>query len=492
MKPLRTLSWLALGLSLTARAVVPASPVLALSPCHLEHPARLTSPEAQCGELSVPENPADPSGRQIRLYVARVPAINRRKRPDPLFVLAGGPGMAATTFYATAAFAFERIHRDRDIVLVDQRGTGRSNALNCELDDDVIAEVTGTDAVAQESRRCLQEISAHADAAFYTTSIAVQDLDRVRAVLGYERINLYGGSYGTRVAQHYARRFPERVRTVILDGVVPPELSLGPDIAVDAENALLRIFARCTRAAECQHHFGDPADDYRKLRAQLKTQSIPVIVPDPTTGEPTKLELTSFHLATVLRLSSYTPQEAAFLPLTLHSASAAGDFKLLAAQFLLASRSVGDVISYGMHNSVVCSEDVPFYDLTRIDRQRIEATYLGAMELDGLRAVCQFWPRGPIDPDFHTALHSAAPALLLSGSDDPVTPPVYAEQARHGFVESLHIELAGFGHGQLVAPCMDRVMAQFLDKGSVRGLDISCTRLAKPFPFFTSVNGPSP
>ena len=465
---------------------------LALTPCHLEHPARLTSPEAQCGELSVPENPTEPSGRQIRLYVARVPAINRRKRPDPLFVLAGGPGMAATTFYATAAVAFGRIHRDRDIILVDQRGTGHSNPLDCELNDDVAAETTGTDTIVQESQRCLREISQHANASFYTTSIAVQDLDRVRAALGYERINLYGGSYGTRVAQHYVRRFPQRARTVILDGVVPPELDLGPAIAVDAESALMRILARCVKDAPCQQHFGDPAQDYRKLRARLQAQAVSIALPDPTTGASSKLELTAVHLATVLRLSSYSPQEAAFLPLLLHAAATGDDFKLLASQFLLSSKALGDVISYGMHNSVVCSEDVPFYDRKAIDRHAIEQTYLGTLELDALEAVCKFWPHGPVDPDFHAPLSAATAALLLSGSDDPVTPPAYAEQAQHGFRDSLHIRMEGFGHGQLVAPCMDRVMASFLDLGTAKGLDVSCARLDRPAAFFLSVSGPAP
>ncbi len=473
------------------QAAVPASAGLVLAPCRLEHPAHLTSLAAECGELAVAENPAKPGGRTINLYVARVPAINRRKRPDPLFVLAGGPGMAATTFYTTVAPAFERIHRDRDIVLVDQRGTGRSNALNCELSDDLLAQETDAEIIA-EAQHCLKEVSAHADVAYYTTSVAVQDLDRVRAALGYDQINLYGGSYGTRVAQHYVRRFPGHTRSVILDGVVPTTLALGPAVAVDAESALLSILARCAQETECHSHFGDPTADYRKLSAQMKAQPVPVTIPDPTTGAPSKLELTTLHLATVLRLASYTPQEAALLPLILHSASEAGDFKPLAAQYLLVSRSVGDVLSYGMHNSVVCAEDVPFYSTVTFDRHRLEQTYLGTTALDGLRDICQIWPRGPIDKDFHEPLHSDVPALLLSGSDDPATPAAYGEEARRGFTKGLHVTLKGFGHGQLVAPCVDRIMARFIESASVNGLDVSCTRLAKPMAFFMTLNGPSP
>jgi len=490
--PARLLSLVLLASAATAASPNAPRPAgLTLTPCQLEHPEHISSIAAECGVLSVPENPARPEGRRIGLYVARVPAINRDKRADPLFVLAGGPGMAATTFYTTVAPAFERIRRDRDIVLVDQRGTGRSNALNCELSDDLVAQESDAQILA-EAQRCLKETSAHAEVAYYTTSVAVRDLDSVRSALGYDRINLYGGSYGTRVAQHYVRRFPTHTRSVILDGVVPPTIALGPAVALDAENALLSILARCANEPECRARFGDPVVDYRKLSAQMRAQPVPITISDPTTGEPSKLELSMLQLAAVLRLTTYTPQEAALLPLILHRASESGDFKPLATLYLLVSRSLGDVLAYGMHNTVVCAEDVPFYDPAAIDRKRLEQTYLGTSAVDGLRAICRVWPRGPIDKDFHEPLHSDVAALLLSGSDDPATPAAGAEEALRGFTNGLHVVLKGFGHGQVVAPCVDRLMERFIDTATVKGLDVSCTSRAKPTPFFTSLNGPSP
>jgi len=205
---------------------------LQLSPCELEHPQRLTVVAADCGVLSVPEDPTRTGGRQIRLAFARVPAVSRSKRPDPLFLLAGGPGMAATTFYAMTAPVFARIHRDRDIVLVDQRGTGKSNPLDCPEGDETDLGASGG-SIIDETRRCLQMLGAKADVAQYTTSVAVKDLDRVRRALGYQQINLYGVSYGTRVAQQYLRRFPRQTRSLILDGVVPPELSFGAGMAIE-------------------------------------------------------------------------------------------------------------------------------------------------------------------------------------------------------------------------------------------------------------------
>jgi pimeloyl-ACP methyl ester carboxylesterase len=464
---------------------------LPLAPCELEHPQRLTVVAADCGALLVPENPARPGGRRIRLAFARIPAISRSKHPDPLFLLAGGPGMAATTFYAMTAPVFARIHRDRDIVLVDQRGTGKSNPLNCPEDDEGDADGGGS-AVAAETRHCLEILSSKADVAQYTTSVAVKDLDRVRQALGYQQINLYGVSYGTRVAQQYLRRFPQQTRSLILDGVVPPELSFGAGMAIDAERSLERILARCGRERECQSRFGDPQQDYHSLWATLQAHPVPVSVADPSTGDPRHFEFTSSHLATVLRLSIYSAEPTALLPLLLHETTSSKDFAHIATQYLLLSRSYTDVIAVGMNNTVACTEDIPFYDPKRVERSVLEHTFLGASQLDALLAVCKIWPHGPIDPDFHAPLHSDVPALLLSGSDDPVTPPEYGEEARRGLSNSLHVVLKDFGHGQLAAPCVDRVMEQFIERASLAGLDVSCTRNDKPTPFFISINGPAP
>jgi pimeloyl-ACP methyl ester carboxylesterase len=464
---------------------------LHLSPCQLEHPQRLTVVAADCGELIVPENPSQPTGRQIHLAFARVPAISRRKQPDPLFVIAGGPGMAATTFYATAAPVFGRIHRDRDIILLDQRGTGGSNPLNCPGGDESDYHETDSD-IAAEARACLEKLSAKADVAQYTTSLAVDDLDRLRQALGYDRINMYGVSYGTRVAQQYLRRFPQHARALILDGVVPPELSLGAGMALDAEHALERILARCAREMECRKRFGDPEQDYHDLWKALQAHGVQVTVANPTTGQATHFEFTRFHLATILRLSIYSAEQTALLPLLLHEAHELKDFSRLAAQFLLLTREYTDAVAVGMNNTVACTEDIAFYDPKTTDRSKLENTFLGTAQLDGLLAICKIWPRGPIDPDFHSPLHSATPVLLLSGSDDPITPPEYAEQARRGLTNSLHVVLQDFGHGQLAAPCVDRVMEQFINRAAVAGLDTSCTKNDKPTPFFISLNGPPP
>ena len=189
-----------------------------------------------------------------------------------MFLIAGGPGTSSVDLYTSSAGSFERVRRDRDIILVDQRGTGRSHRLDCDYGNQNLFERIDEVEVGPANIKCRDELSKKSDLRMYTTSVAVRDLDQVRKLLGYERINIYGNSYGTRVAQHYARRYPKATRTVILDGVVNPEVVLGPAIAIDAERALERILARCARDAACAKAFTDPSADYRALRAQLSAK----------------------------------------------------------------------------------------------------------------------------------------------------------------------------------------------------------------------------
>ncbi|HTC44208.1 MAG TPA: alpha/beta fold hydrolase [Steroidobacteraceae bacterium] len=480
-------------LAMSALAAAAPTPTLKLSPCRLTHPSQLLSVEAQCGQFVVAENPAAPGGRLIKLFVARIPAVSEHGRPDPLFLLAGGPGLAATTFYTSVAPVFERIHRDRDIVLVDQRGTGASNALVCPGDTDPDAP-DSTAALTEEARACLTRLAAHADVANYTTSLAVRDLDAVRAALGYASINLYGSSYGTRVAQHYLRKFPEHTRSVILDGVVPPQMTLGASLALDAQGALQRIFARCVAVPACAKRFGNPDDTFNVLLARLKTQSVAVDVPDPFSGQRRKLSFDAMDLATVARLSSYGTEQTALLPLMLDEAQTHANFDPLAMLMLQLTHSLDNLIAVGMHNSVVCSEDVPVYGIRPEDRAQLAQTYLGTAQLDALESICALWPRGPVDADFHQPLTSNRPVLLLSGSDDPVTPPAYAAQAAAGLANSLQVVVAGMSHGQITAPCAARLLSRFIDLGSTKGLEaeVACLKQALPTPFLTSFTGPPP
>ncbi len=480
----------ALSVSIAAPAQLP-DPKISLTACRLEHPARVLALPAECGTLSVAEDPQRPQGRKIDLFVARVPAINLRKAADPLFLIAGGPGTSTADLYTASAAAFDRIRRDRDIVLVDQRGTGRSNRLDCDFGDVDLLDIKDDVDVVAITRRCRDDLAERADVRQYTTSIAVRDLDAVRRALGYERVNLYGVSYGTRVAQHFARRYPEATRALILDGVVDPKTILGPDIAIDAERALERILQRCIDNSECAKAFPDPLADYRALRANLATRTVAVAVPDSVTGRRT-FDFTNRHLSAVLRLATYNDDQAALLPLAISFAHRQGDYTALANQFRVFARSMEKAFAYGMHNSVACSEDAALINPSRVDTVALADTHMGSQQVEQLVEMCREWPLGPVDEDLHAPLDSAAAALLLSGSDDPVTPPQYAEKALRAFADGKHVVVAGHGHGQVTAPCVDRVMAAFISAGTTKGLDVSCTEKLRPMPFFTTLAGPPP
>ncbi len=266
--------------------------------------------------------------------------------------------------------------------------------------------------IAAATRRCLAAIGSHADPRFYTTSLAVRDLEAVRRALGLARINLYGVSYGTRVAQQYVRHHGEVVRSVVLDGVVPPGRVLGPDIAIDAEAALATVLARCAGDPGCRAAFGDPTVHYRGLRSQLAAEPAGVLIAAPRTGERVALEFGASHLATVLRLSTYSAEQAALLPLALYEAHMHRNFVPLAGAYLLMTDTLAGQMSYGMHHSVVCSEDAPWFDSAPVDRAALAATYIGTLQLEGLTALCREWPRGIVDTDLHAPLASDVPALL--------------------------------------------------------------------------------
>ncbi len=451
---------------------------------------RLTRPgaggvAARCGTLTVPEDYADPTGRTIELNLAVIPAL--AGSGEPLFVLAGGPGQAATQFYTAVSPAFGPVARTHDIVLVDQRGTGGSSRLDCRFPDDFAIRTPPPAELERLSAACVAGLQVRPQ--FYTTSIAIRDLDAVRDALGYEALSLYGASYGTRVAQHYQRRYPTRVRALILDGVVPPDAVLGPGIAADAQRALDLLFARCDAEPACHAAFPAPASDYRALRDRLERAPLALSVADPATAKPTAVSFGPEQLGSTLRLLSYSATTAALVPLLLHTALE-GDARPLAAQFVLYSHELDAEIAYGMHNAVACTEDVPFFGA--LDRQAMKRTYLGTVEIDALVAMCRAWPRGERDADLAAPLRARAPALILSGEADPVTPPAFGERAATGFVDVRHLILRGQGHGQLGTGCVPDLMASFLKEHSTHALDSHCAQRIAPVPFFIDFAGPAP
>ena len=483
MNPMRGLC----SIGMLALAAVEADAQLATAECRLTA-AWLPGVSAECGTLAVPEDPAGPAdGAAIELFIARVPSLNVAPQEDPLVVIAGGPGQAATDLYPRLRAAFEPIRRDRDIVLVDQRGTGNSAPLACAQISAATVELAGPEALPALMQTCLTELDG--DPRLYTTSIAVRDLERVREALGVEQWNLYGVSYGTRVAQHYLRRYPERTRALILDGVVPSEAALGPDVATQAQRVLDRLIARCDAEPVCAERYPQIAAQLDALLASLAQRPATVALADPRSGMPQTRELSHTHVTAVLRLLTYSPQTAALLPLLI-DAAASGNLAPLAAQAQMITGDLETALSLGMHNAVVCTEDVPFFAAT--PPPGIETTYLGATLIDALNAVCAVWPAGAIDADLRAPLRSDHPVLLLSGDSDPITPPAYAEQVLAGLRNARHLIGPGQGHGLAGVGCVPQLMRDFLDTLEPGTLDTACLEREQASPFFLDFNGPAP
>ncbi|MHB1414956.1 MAG: alpha/beta fold hydrolase [Chloroflexota bacterium] len=460
-----------------------------LAPCQLAAPGQGQRVAASCGKLTVPEDRSTAGGRQIDLNIAVVRAISNSPAPDALFYITGGPGQAATESFVTVSQAFEKTHDKRDIVLVDQRGTGGSHALSCPLPPDGGTPGGAEPDITVWAKDCLDGLDA--DPAQYTTEAAVVDLDAVRAALGYEKINLYGISYGTRVAQSYLRRYPDRVRTVVLDGVVAPQTVLGPDVAADAQRALDMAFARCAADQACGAAFPALTDSFASLLTKVKAGPVDLTITHPVTGERTEVAFTQDMFASGIRLLNYAAETTALLPLLIHDAASSGDLSRLAAQSLLVTGDLSDSISLGMEYSVLCAEDFPFYTPDEA-AQKSEGTYLGNVQAETMQKVCSVWPRAQLPADIHEPVQSDVPVLLLSGAADPVTPPANAKLAAQTLTHSLSIVLPGQGHGSVFRGCLPDVTAAFVAAGSEEGLATACVADIEPTPFFVNFAGPEP
>ncbi len=467
----------------------PISSIDELQDCNLYAASGLRRVAARCGWFEVAENRDDADSRKIRLHIALVPAVDETARGSPLALLAGGPGQSAQDVYTSVTPALARVRNKHPILLVDQRGTGRSNRLSCEQQEELEDQEWSVELMRRVVSECLETLAS--DTRFYTTTVAVRDLDEVRQMLGFEQLNLLGGSYGTRVALHYLRRYPRATRAVIIDGVVPADLTLGPGIAIDAQNALDMAFARCAADDACHEAFPDPAADVKLLLEQLAANPVSLILPDPLTGEMLDKRLDKNQFMGALRMLTYSPETVALIPLLLREAATGNPAPLLAQSLMIAS-DIGEMMAMGMHNAVVCTEDVPFFKDPDSYKPELKETFMGTIMLDGMIAICDVWPAGIIDDDFKTPVVSDVPVLLLSGEADPVTPPVYAEQAEATLSNSHHVVLSGQGHGQISTGCIPKLLGEFIADPDPLALDDSCKKNTKPTGFFLDFNGPSP
>ena len=457
----------------------PLLPSITLSRCaEPDYPV-----DAKCTSLEVPENPEAPDGRKISLNIVVLPASGRGG-DEPVFFLAGGPGQAATDLAAAMANVLPRVNSSHDFVFVDQRGTGKSNPLDCEMGQDAATEPLETEQRLDILRACLEEVDA--DPRYYTTPIAMDDLDAVRRALAYGRINLIGSSYGTRAALVYMRRHAEAVRSVVLDAVAPMSLHLPESMAADSQRAFDLLVKACSDQPECHAAYPNFEAQFAEL---LESFSMPrrVSATDPSTGQAREITIDRDQIAMWVFGSLYGANFSSLIPLAIESAHG-GDWGPFAA-LLSNTADLGDSLSYGMRLSVVCAEDIPFIDN---DGNTYSDTFLGDYAVREMVADCGVWPRGDIPDGYHEAVQSDIPTLVLSGDLDPVTPPRWGEQAARSLSRSKHVVLAGVGHGVEMVPCGSGLIEDFIKNPNIDELDVECAASSTRPAIFASTVGAVP
>jgi len=485
-KAVFTIALAALALPIPALAL-PDSNRIDFSNCSLTLPGTSLTASARCGSLEVAENPADPDGRKISLKIAVAPATGKSTEPDPVFFFAGGPGQAATETWVMIRSTLNKIRKKRDIVMIDQRGTGGSNQLACksEVEEDLNQEID-FDLVRSETEKCLAALDG--DPRFYTTTIAMGDYNQVREAMGYDKINIMGVSYGTRSAQVYLRLFPETVRSVTLDSVVPMQLALGQEHALMLDRSVETVFADCAADEACNSRFPEGFEELNRLFMQLQRQPREITITDPVSGMPRQMLLSAETLGVAIRFLSYASETQALLPLLVHEAVTTGDLSRLASQAILVMSGLSEMLSKGLELSVMCSEDYPFMDLSADYGQ----TLLGNLMMKIVDLQCRIWPHGDVPDGFHEPVRSDLPVLLMSGERDPVTPPLYAAQVAETFPNSLNLVARGQSHSVMKNVCLRDITTAFIEKGAVEDLDTACVAKILPAPFFTSLLGPDP
>jgi pimeloyl-ACP methyl ester carboxylesterase len=440
--------------------------------------------DASCGNLQVYENRAAGTGRRISLNIVALPSFAGEPEADPLFFLAGGPGQAAAQMAAQVREIFRPVLRHRDIILVDQRGTGKSHPLACRSESNTLQELTEPDRDALgRLKKCLDGYDA--DVRFYTTTIAMDDLDDVRAYLGYDRINLYGGSYGTRAALVYVRQHGERVRSMVLDGVAPTDMRIPMFAARDAQRALDKLLTDCDADSACRSMHPGLAGRVRTLLQRLTARPARVEVMHPRTGIRETVTLEARVVAGVLFAALYSPLTSSLVP-SLIARAEQDDFQNLLA--LAYAGESDDNMSVGMQLSVLCSEDAQRLTEEDVNRES-SGTVFGLHLLRGQLKACEIWPRGDVDPSYFNPVRSLVPALVLSGDLDPVTPPDWGQSVTKYLTNSRHITVPATGHGVVGTPCGQELISDFIERGTAADLDVSCVSLVRRPPFFLTPSG---
>jgi pimeloyl-ACP methyl ester carboxylesterase len=480
-------------LALFAGRAAPASaqgadPPLKVEPCTV---SGVDGP-ARCGTLRVWENREARSGRKIGIRFIVLPATGAAPAKEAVAYFSGGPGQSAIDGTAYVAAELAAARGTRDLLFMDARGTGGSNPLPCDIStpgdlQSYLVEFFTVEGV----KRCAEALAPRADVRLYTSARAADDLDELRTMLGYETLNLYGVSYGTRTALVYLRRHPAHVRAVLMHGSVPTDLRYPLTVAPDAQLAIDGVFGECARAPGCHAAFPDLAADLRASLRRLDAGPAEAPVVSPLDGRVATVRLSRDRYTEALRAMLYDASSASLIPAVVHRA-ARGDFGPAAEQELSWRFGLTDGSSRGLYLAVTCPEDVAFIDTAEAARLA-RGTFLGTWRVADQKAACAAWPYRPLDRSFVEPVRSRVPVLVMNGEWDPATARHHAERLLRGFPNGRMVVIPSAGHGTGgllgVQPCYGDIVAEFIRTADARGVDASCmTRVRRP-PFPTELAG---
>lgn len=457
-------------LALMAVTVAASAADLELEPCEIPG----LDGEARCGTYEVFEDRAAGTGRKIPLNVVVLPARGERRQPDPVIFFAGGPGGSTVEGAPAMATFLAGDLEHRDFLLVDYRGTGQSNPLFCPYQEEMrqgIAEALETFLPVDLLGDCVDALGGKADLGLYTTPNIVDDVADVSRALGYEKVNLSGGSYGSRAVLVFMRRHPERVRTALIEGVVPTDARMPVSFAADAQAALEGWWRECAEDEECAAAFPDPAADLATVLSELEEGAKVVTVVDPESGGEVELRLSRNAFVQALRYMLYSSLGSLKVPAFVHAA-ANGDWRPIAQSAYSVGGALMASVPDGLYLSVTCAEDV---SLIGPNAAAVQTGFLGDFRLRQQVASCDEWVRGELPAGFHEPVRSDVPTLIISGERDPVTPARWGYEAQEFLPNSVHAVVPDGAHGFFGLEgreCLDALTSKLLETASVDGLDV--------------------
>ncbi len=453
--------------------------VLTLGNCHLKG----IKSQVQCGKLLVPENYTLADGEKISVNFAVLPAIDKSQNKTPLMFLAGGPGQASVELAAHIFTTFNEIRKSHDIILVDQRGTGKSHPLQCDDNStrnayDIIPE----DFSEQEIKDCLAQFTG--DLSQYNSENAIRDFDAVRSALGHEKIHIYGGSYGTRAGLVYMRMFPDSLKSVVLDSVGPIEVPIGTFGQSSARSFNL-LLETCMQDDHCKAAYPELADEFKAVIARLEKAPVKLEIAHPRLGTKTNFVLSKSKFINNLRLQLYSMSTRGLVPLIIHQAFL-GNYQPLIGLIAMSEGGLGMYV--GLTLNIVCNEDIPKVTAEMFTADA-DNDFGGNDSHKPWLQACPLWPKYSVDEAFYNSVTTNIPTLILSGNLDPVTPPSNGDKSALTLPNNHHIISKNNAHIVASTPCGIDIVNEFLETLDPKGLDESCLTELKSETFMTHLNG---